>query len=80
MQSEEWVSGWGRWGDTEYKWTGLNDAAELVAELAWAAQLSGTFTVQSQARDNQSEIYTAIFDLDGVFQTPVQPNLARCGR
>ena len=80
VQSEEWVSGWGTWGDTEYKWTGLEDAAELVAELAWAAQLSGTFTVQSQARDNQSEIYTAIFDLDGLFQTPVQPNLVRCGR
>ena len=80
VQTEEWSSGWGRWGDTEYKWTGLKDAAELVAALSWAAQSDGRLTVQAQARDNPNEIYTATFDLDGLFDTPVQPNLARCGR
>ena len=80
VQTEEWISGWGTWGDTEYKWTGLEEAGNLVAELAWAAQSNGKFTVQSQARDDRSETYTATFDLENLFQTPIQPNLARCGR
>ena len=80
VQSEEWASGWGAWGDTEYKWTGREDASDLVAQLAWAAQAGGTFTVQAHERENPGQIYTATFDLDGLFNTAVQPNLARCGR
>ena len=80
VQSEEWISGWGTWGDTEYKWSGREDAADLVSELAWAAQAGGSFTVQSRTEMSLNESYTAIFDLDGLFDTPVQPNLARCGR
>ena len=80
VQSEEWMSGWGTWGDTEYKWTGLEQADALIAELAWAAQADGRFTVQARARDDHNQLYTASFDLDGLFETPVQPNLARCGR
>ena len=80
VQTEEWISGWGTWGDTEYKWTGREEAADLVAALAWAAQTHGTFTVQSHARDDTNSYYTTTFDLDGLFDTPVQPNLARCGR
>ncbi len=80
VQTEEWSSGWGRWGETEYKWTGREEAADLVAALAWAAQTDGTLTVQSHARDDTNSHYTATFDLDGLFETPVQPNLARCGR
>ena len=80
VQNEEWISGWGTWGDTEYKWTGREDAGDLISQMAWAAQTGGSFTVQSHAQDNPSEVYTATFDLDGLFETPVQPNLARCGR
>lgn len=80
VQTEEWSSGWGRWGETEYKWTGREEAADLVAVLAWAAQTDGTLTVQSHARNDANSHYTATFDLDGLFETPVQPNLARCGR
>ena len=82
VQTEEWSSGWGRWGDTEYEWTGAppEDAADLVAALAWAAPTDGTFTIQSHARGDENTRYTATFDLDGLFETPVQPNLARCGR
>ena len=80
VQTEDWISGWGTWGDIEYKWTGREEAGDLVAELAWAAQAGGSFTVQSQTREVPSETFTATFDLDGLFDTPVQPNLAHCGR
>ena len=79
VQTEEWRSGTGTWGDEEYKWTGREDAADLAAQLAWAAQLGGTFTAQAHERDNPNRRFTASFDLDGVFEIPVQANLARCG-
>ncbi len=80
VQSEEWRSGWGSWGDTEYKWTGREDARDLISQLAWAARADGVFTVEAHERDNPDRRYTSTFDLDGLFETPVQPNLARCGR
>ncbi len=80
VRSEEWLAGWGSWGDVEYKWTGAEDAAGLIAELAWAAQSRGVFTVEVHARGDAGLRYTAHFDLAGLFGTPVQPNLARCGR
>ena len=80
VRSEEWRAGWGRWGDVEYKWTGAEGAAGLIAELAWAAPSGGRFTVEAHARGDAGRRYTAHFDLTGLFDTPVQPNLARCGR
>ena len=80
VQTEEWLSGWGSWGDTEYKWTGREDARDLIAQLAWAAQSGGTFTVEAHERHNPNLRYTATWPLDGLFDTPVQPNLARCSR
>jgi hypothetical protein len=80
VQAEEWSSGWGRWADTEYKWTGREEAADLVAALAWAAQTDGTYTVEAHVRNDPNRRFTATFDLEGLFETPVQPNLARCGR
>ena len=79
-QSEDWRSGWGSWGDTEYKWTGRDDARNLISQMAWAAQSGATFTVQAHESGNPARTYTATFDLDGLFDTPVQPNIARCGR
>ena len=80
VQTEEWSSGRGTWGDTEYKWTGREDAGDLISQMAWAAQAGGWLTVEAHERNNPNRRYTATFDLDGVFETPVQPNLARCGR
>lgn len=80
VQTEEWSSGWGRWGDTEYKWTGRKEAGDLISQMAWAAQIGGSLTVEAHERNNPNRRYTASFDLDGLFDTPVQPNLARCGR
>ncbi len=79
-QSGEWYSGWSSWNDIEYKWTGLKQAENLVAQLAWAAQSGGTFTAEVHERDNANRRYTATWPLDGLFETPIQPNLARCGR
>jgi hypothetical protein len=80
IQTEEWRSGWGTWGDREYKWTGREDAGDLISQMAWAAQTGGSFTVEAYARNDPNRRFTATFDLDGLFETPVQPNLARCGR
>ena len=80
VQTEQWISGWGTWGDTEYKWTGREDAGDLVSQLAWAAQASGSITAEVHERSNPHQRYTATWQLDGLFDTPVQPNLARCGR
>jgi len=75
-QLEKWVSGWGRWGDVEYKWTGRADAAGL----AWAAQAAGALVVEVHERGDPNRRYVARFELAGLFATPVQPNLASCGR
>ena len=80
VQTEEWSSGRGTWGDTEYKWTGREDAGDLISQMAWAAQAGGWFTVEAHDRNNPNRRYTATWNLDGLFDTPVQPNLARCGR
>ncbi|MDE2745016.1 MAG: hypothetical protein OXI41_03380 [Chloroflexota bacterium] len=79
-QREEWTAGWARWGDVEYNWTGPEDAAGLVAELAWAAQTGGALVVEARERGNPNRRYTARFELAGIFATPVQPNLVRCAR
>ncbi|MCY4618253.1 MAG: hypothetical protein OXD50_06835 [Chloroflexi bacterium] len=80
VRQEEWTSGWGKWGDVKWKWTGREDADDLLADLAWAAQAGGTFTVEAHERGNPDRRYTARFDLEHLFETPVQPNLAACGR
>ncbi|MCY3569544.1 MAG: hypothetical protein OXH38_13020 [Chloroflexi bacterium] len=79
-RDEEWVSGWSTWGETEYKWTGSESAARLIAELAWAAQTERWFAARVWERDDTTRSYAAIWNLDGLFATPVQPNLARCSR
>ena len=76
-QEEEWIAG--RLGD-EHKWTGREDARDLIAQLAWAAQTGGRFTVEAHERRNPNRRYTATWPLNGLFETPIQPNLARCGQ
>lgn len=80
VQHEEWLAGWSDWGDREYKWTGRDDAADLIAQLAWAAQSGGQFVVEAHERGNSERRYSVGFELAGLFETPVQPNLASCGR
>ncbi|MXV79898.1 MAG: hypothetical protein F4X58_13360 [Chloroflexi bacterium] len=79
-QREAWTAGWARWADVEYKWTGPEDAAALIAQLAWAAQSDGWLVVEAHERGDPGRRYTATFVLAGLFETPVQPNLASCGR
>ena len=78
VQTEEWQVGVSL-GD-DLKWTGRENAGDLISQMAWAAQAGGWFTVEAHERNNPSRRYTVTFDLDGLFDTPVQPNLARCGR
>lgn len=54
-------------------------AQPFVAELAWTAQGGGELVMETYAHSGSSQRYSAVFDLDGFFETPVQPNLARCG-
>ena len=76
------------WSRSEGTWTvneveqdfrvAHSDADEaFFKELVWASAAGRDFTMQ--IRSGQ-DTYTATFDLDGLFDTPVQPNLARCGR
>lgn len=78
----EWNTWTSTWHDGEFKGIGApaRDSADLIRQLAWTAQSGGTFTVEVHERGNANRRYTAMFDLDGLFDTPVQPNLARCGR
>ena len=78
--SEEWGSSTGTWGDQEFKWVGPRDASTLIAQLAWASAAGHDLTLETHAQGNRTQTYNAVFDLDGLFETPVQPNLARCGR
>ena len=79
-QVAEWTAGWARWGDVEYKWTGPAVAAALIAQLAWAAQSDGWLVVEAHERGDPGRRYTSTFALAGLFETPVQPNLEKCGR
>ena len=82
MESQEWGTGTSNWGEYRFKVNGLEgaEALELWTGLYWAAQRGALLNVESHARNRPSQMYTATFDLDGLFETPVQPNLARCGR
>ena len=78
---QTWRRGTGTWGidGVTVDWhRAISQSQEAFArELAWAAAAGDSFTMQIRSgRDT----YTATFNLDGLFDTPVQPNLARCGR
>jgi len=77
----EWNSSTSTWGDGELKRVGppTGDSANLIRRLAWAAHAQSSFTVEVHERNSPNRRYTAAFALDGLFDTPVQPNLARCG-
>ena len=78
----EWRSGTSTWYDGVFRQitAPIEDAADLIRQLAWTAQADGSLTVESHERNNPNRRYTATFNLDGLFETTVQPNLARCGR
>lgn len=80
VSTVEWTSGSGTWGDRPFMVVWPEHAEPFIAELAWAAQDGGELVIETYARDGSSQRYTATFDLDGLFDTPVQRNLARCGR
>ena len=77
-RTERWrtPSGW-TWGDDEWAVHAAVDALAFARNLLWSAGGGETLVVEYE-RDGQKN--TASFDLDGLFDTPVQPNLARCGR
>ena len=77
---EEWRIGTSTWGADEYKWAGSNDAESLITSLAWQAQSERWFAARVWERHNTTRSYAATWNLDGLFDTPVQPNLARCSR
>ena len=76
QQEANWNTSPGRWGDNDWSIHEAPDARSLVQALGWAAGVGVDFTI-SFVRDGTT--YSASFDLDGLFETPVQPNLARCG-
>ena len=79
FSQQTWPRGTGSWGYDEFEWIGPADPLAFAAYLAWAAQAGDDLTIQARARNNSARVFTAVFDLDGVFETPVQPNLAGCG-
>ncbi len=80
LTTSEWISSTGTWGGQEFMVVWPEDSRAFVAELAWAAQAGGSLGIRAHERNNPNRRYTATFDLNGLFDTPVQPNLARCGR
>ncbi len=76
QQESNWTTRIGRWGGNDWSLHGAPDSRSLVQALSWAAGAGADFTI-SFVSDGAT--YSAAFDLDGVFETPVQANLARCG-
>ena len=79
-----------RWQTWQGKWNGDSvdydsrvvsvegeEAKKLAQDLIWAEAGGEGVTIQIRSGSNS---LTATFDLEGLFDTPVQPNIARCGR
>lgn len=67
------VETWAR--DKGYQALSAPDDARLMSRLKAADSL----TVAVTHGDNEHDIVTATFDLDGMFETPIQGNLDYCG-
>ena len=78
---QSWTRGSGTWSSNGVvlaeRFARPAGDGSFARELSWAAAAGDDFTMQ--IRSGQ-DTYTATFDLDGLFDTPVQPNLAHCGR
>ena len=72
---ERWITGSGTWGDGFTSYHEAPDPVGMVTALMLAdtAEQDVAFRFTSSSR-----IYTAAFDLAGVFETPVQRNLLQC--
>ncbi len=80
QQWERWPSKWHRDSvedDSRVVSVESADAEKLARDLMWASAAGESVTIQVRSG---SDPLTATFDLDGLFDTPVQPNIARCGR
>ena len=82
FKRQQWETRQQRWNsdnvgyDSRVVYVVSEDAERLARDLMWAAA-GETVTIQIRSG---SDPFTATFDLEGLFETPVQPNLARCGR
>ena len=78
---QKWPRGEGTWDVNgvarDFRVANSDSDEALIKELVWASAAGRDFTMQIRSG---TDTYTATFDLDGLFETPVQPNLARCGR
>ena len=78
---ETWGKGNGAWtigGDRREYWiVYAPNAEEILKEMVFASSGGETFTVRIRSG---ADTYTTTFNLDGLFETPIQPNLTRCGQ
>ena len=76
-----WTRGMGSWDingvSHEFLVANVSNDEQFVKDLMWAAGAGESFTMQIRSG---ADPLTTTFNLDGLFDTPVQPNLARCGR
>ena len=83
FKRQQWKGTRGRWllDSPEYDSRVVSvegvDADKLARDLMWSTAAGESVTIQVRSG---SDSLTATFDLDGLFDTPVQPNIARCGR
>ena len=83
FKRQQWKGWRGRWhlDSPEYDSRAVvvegADADKLARDLMWSTAAGESVTIQVRSG---SDSLTATFDLDGLFDTPVQPNIARCGR
>ncbi len=81
LRRQIWSRGTGSWSvdgiSSDFRVSFSPDHERYARDLAWAASSGEAFTIQIRSG---ADTYTAVFDLEGLFETPVQPNLARCGR
>ena len=81
VERQVWKKSTGRWSidgvRTEFRISDPPNDDDFLKSLAWASVSGQDFTIQIKSG---AKPFTATFDLDGLFTTPVQPNIARCGR
>ncbi len=76
LAEAHWRMDTGIWDNLTWGYHRAPDGRAIMLAMSWAASGGGDFRFSFESG---GDVYGTTFDLDGLFETPVQPNLVGCG-